>query len=708
MRGTGILFRMALRSLASHKVKSLIVGSIMLFGTALVVVGTALLDSVEAGMQQSITKSLSGDLQMYDSEAKDDLALFGGMAMGADDYGEVPDFARVQTVVEAVPGVEAVVPMGIGLATMSRGSELDRTLDALRQAARAGTIAGEQGQALVARLERLIDLLRTELINSRALLQDTTEVDAQIASIERARGDAFWAEFAADPVAALDFLDSKVAPAGGEGLLYYLRYLGTDLDQFARYFDRFRIVEGEPVPTGHRGLLINQRFADSQLKLKVARLLDDIHDAMTQNGARIATDPALTAKARQVASLYGAISLMLSPEDAHATETELRRALGITDGTLDTLLEALLTVDDANFAERYALFYDLIGPRITLYPYRVGDVVTLRAWTRRGYMKSVNVKVYGTFKFEGLERSELSGAANLVDLMTFRDLYGQMTAAQEEELRAIREEVGLEHVGRADAEAAFFGGDADSQVTGAEAFGTFDEMHPPTSDERSDERPSEAARRTITDETFTREQMLDGVVLNAAVILDRDAQGGTGDIEVARVRVQAAVDAAGLKLKVVDWRAASGIIGQFVLVVRGVLILAIGIIFIVALVIINNSMLMATLERVREIGTLRAIGAQRSFVQAMVMIETLVLGLLSGTAGAGLGAGIITWMGHVGLPATSDILVFLFSGPRLRPTFGASHLLIALVVILIVSLISTWYPARIATRVQPVEAMGDA
>ena len=43
--------------------------------------------------------------------------------------------------------------------------------------------------------------------------------------------------------------------------------------------------------------------------------------------------------------------------------------------------------------------------------------------------------------------------------------------------------------------------------------------------------------------------------------------------------------------------------------------------------------MMATLQRVREIGTMRAIGAQRSFVLCLVLLETLLLGLSFGAAG---------------------------------------------------------------------------
>ena len=103
---------------------------------------------------------------------------------------------------------------------------------------------------------------------------------------------------------------------------------------------------------------------------------------------------------------------------------------------------------------------------------------------------------------------------------------------------------------------------------------------------------------------------------------------------------------------------------------------------------------------------MRAIGAQRSTVTLMVFTETVILGLVAGGVGAALGAGVVSWLGVVGIPAgTTDVLVLLFAGPRLYPSFGVSNLVVGLVVILLVSLVSTLYPARIAARVQPVVAM---
>ncbi len=61
------------------------------------------------------------------------------------------------------------------------------------------------------------------------------------------------------------------------------------------------------------------------------------------------------------------------------------------------------------------------------------------------------------------------------------------------------------------------------------------------------------------------------------------------------------------------------------------------IIFAVALVIVNNAIGMAVLQRVKEIGTMRAVGAQRRFVLVMLLVEAMTLGVVFGLVGHGAG-----------------------------------------------------------------------
>ena len=207
-------------------------------------------------------------------------------------------------------------------------------------------------------------------------------------------------------------------------------------------------------------------------------------------------------------------------------------------------------------------------------------------------------------------------------------------------------------------------------------------------------------RDELIDRVYAPGETERGVVLNAAVILNDPRK-----IPQTITAIESAGQRAGLPLKAISWQKASGIIGQFIMLARIVLYVAILIIFVIALVIINNAMVMATLERVQEIGTLRAIGAQRRFILAMLVIEALVVGLIFGAIGAGVGAVMVSIVGKIGIPARSDVWFFFFSGPRLHPFLGTTNLVAAFLAVMLVSVFSSFYPAWLAMRVTPRQAM---
>ncbi len=62
-------------------------------------------------------------------------------------------------------------------------------------------------------------------------------------------------------------------------------------------------------------------------------------------------------------------------------------------------------------------------------------------------------------------------------------------------------------------------------------------------------------------------------------------------------------------------------------------------------------------------------------------------------------------VGKVGIPAKSDIWFFFFSGPRLHPFIGTSNVIAAFIIVLLVSAFSSFYPAWLAMRVSPRQAM---
>jgi ABC-type lipoprotein release transport system permease subunit len=688
--GRRIIWTLALRNLSSHKVKSLIVGFIMLFGTFLVVLGTALLDTVEGTMAESITGSLSGHVQVYSKKAKDELALYGGAFMGADDVGRIDRFEDVRRALEGVDNVKAVVPMGIDFTTVTSQGELERALASLRDAVHAKD--PRPVPALKAQITEIVELMRAEMASGMAIAEDKKKYEEGAALLDEVLAPGFWGAFDADPLGKLELLDTKVAPLSEEGRLLYFRFIGTDLEQFAANFSKFQIVKGENVPIGRRGFLFNDKFYEDWVKNYTARGLDRIRRGVAEESKTIADDPGLQALVRQTSRQHERITYQLDPEEAADLEAKLRSMLPEVKGGLSELVQAFLAVDDQTIEERYAFFYREIAPKIQLYDVDVGDTITLRSFSRSGFLTAVNIKLYGTFEFEGLEKSELAGGHSLADIVTFRELYGLMTDAKRAELADIRHEVGLEDVERGAAEDALFG-DASPIVDGGSGD-SFDEFAGVSLTSERDRKKATAVM------TYTKKDVDDGLALNAAVILEDPSR-----MEESIATISEALAKAGLEMNVIDWQSATGMVGQFIIVIRVILYIAILIIFLVALVIINNSMVMATMERVTEIGTMRAIGAQRRLVLSMFLVETVVLGLIAGALGSLLAAMAVAYLHSIGIPARSDVMVVLFGGPRLYPEIAASNVVFGMTVILFVSLVSTLYPAYLAAQIQPVMAM---
>jgi ABC-type lipoprotein release transport system permease subunit len=710
-----IIALIATRNLLASRWKTLIVGGIIFFGAFLVVLGTSLLDSVDHAMSRSIIGSVAGHVQVYSARSRDELTVMGSFDFEGANLAPIDDFARLRKTLQAIPNVKTVVPMGIAGAIVTSGNTIDLALAELRDLYRKR--AGLQGEAAIAadrgiadkkaHVRQMVTVLEGDLANIAKLQDERAVPPEDVAAVKRAASPAFWLAFEGDPLEGLEFLENRIAPLGMDADMLFLRYVGTDPAAFARSFDRMTVVDGTAIPAGQRGFMFSKFTYEEQVKLKTARRLDKMKIAIENRKARIATDPALQQFARENSLQVRELVLQLDAGKTDLFRRRLQQELGAGAGKSDrpgeevsALLAEFFKMDDSNFARRYAFFYRELAPSLDLYRVRVGDTLTIKAFTKSGYMQSINLKVFGTFNFAGLEQSPQAGELNLMDMVSFRELYGFLTDDRRQEIAALKAGAAAEEVTRENVEAQLFGvrepepgGTGRRQVV-AEATPGLD----------PDAALAGLAGRLRRDDLAARvydpKQLQEGVVLNAAVILhDPDQLGAT------MAAIEKGGAAAGIPLKAVSWQKASGIIGQFVTLARIVLNIAVLIIFVVALVIINNALVMATLERVQEIGTLRAVGAQRRFIVGMLVIESVVIGAIFGFMGAAVGAAVVWAFGRVGIPAANDIFTFFFSGPRLHPELGAASLLTALAIVLVVSAVSSFYPAWLAMRVTPRQAM---
>lgn len=140
---------------------------------------------------------------------------------------------------------------------------------------------------------------------------------------------------------------------------------------------------------------------------------------------------------------------------------------------------------------------------------------------------------------------------------------------------------------------------------------------------------------------------------------------------------------------------------QVFLIVQSILGVIGGIALVVAGLGIANVMIVAVLERTREIGVLKAIGARRRDVRRLFLTESLTIGLLGGVIGLAGG-----YLVGVGINAVVNYSIHKSGGQSvslfaLTPWIALGAVAFALVV----ALISGIYPANRAAGLDPVDAL---
>jgi hypothetical protein len=555
-----VISTIAFRNLVASKLKTLIVGGIIFFGAVLVVVGTSLVDSVTNAMSRSIIGSVSGHIQVYSANSKDKLEVVGSFDFEGGNLDEIDDYAKMRAALMSVPNVKAVVPMGVSGAIVSSGNTIDVALAELRDLYRrrakagdgqsrgaqaasppeplrggAGTLSGSQEQRQKgdiaeaiqdkkAHVRHIVTVLETDFANMKKLQDERAVPPEDIAAVKQAASAEFWAEFDKDPLNGLEYLENNIASLATDADMLFIRYVGTDPAAYAQSFDRMKIVDGQAIPRGQRGFMFAKYTYEDQVKLKTARRLDKMKIAMESRKSTIAKDEELQQHVRDNSNQVRELLLQLDNRKTQVFRTKLQKELGSQENEVGKLLSTFFKMDDGNFARRYRFFYEQLAPSLDLYRVRVGDTLTIKAFTKSGYMQSVNLKVYGTFTFEGLEQSAQAGELNMMDLVSFRELYGYLTDDKKAEIAALKAQSTAQEVSRENAEAALFGS-KDSGDSGS--AGQDDSVRTVTANATGGIDPDQALqglagrlqREEMASRVYDPKQLESGVVLNAAVIL---------------------------------------------------------------------------------------------------------------------------------------------------------------------------------------------
>jgi len=122
----------------------------------------------------------------------------------------------------------------------------------------------------------------------------------------------------------------------------------------------------------------------------------------------------------------------------------------------------------------------------------------------------------------------------------------------------------------------------------------------------------------------------------------------------------------------------------------------------IVLISILNVMMMSVYERIREIGTMAAIGTAPSRIMSLFLAEGLLLGLVSTVTGNIIGLGGIFIL---------NIYKISFSFGRqdnllLSPTVNTNELIWVSGIVLLISVFASLQPAYKASKMEPVDALG--
>ena len=112
---------------------------------------------------------------------------------------------------------------------------------------------------------------------------------------------------------------------------------------------------------------------------------------------------------------------------------------------------------------------------------------------------------------------------------------------------------------------------------------------------------------------------------------------------------------------------------------------------------IANTMYTAVVERTKEIGIMKSIGAQNKDILLIFVIESGLLGLAGGAVGIAFG---------IGLSKLVEYLAFAFLGTSLVKAFFPWYLIVgSLVFSFLIGTISGFFPAKQAASLKPVDAL---
>ena len=676
-----LVWKLAWTQFVGHRRTNLFTGALLAVNAALIVFGVAVIGSVQSRTFAVMSRSMMGSFQIYSAAAREPMSVIqAAIGMGSPDIGTF-DFVKAREFLRTDPNVKTVVPMGTLLSECILPNQLEIAVETLRIGVRDGP--PERVAAGVKSTRDRLGAFAAELKQLGKVVGTAASDEKAIALVNRAMSDDFWRDFEKDPQAAIVFLEEEVVPLAGDTEVAPMALIGVDHEAAREGFSSWRLVAGQWVPKNHRGLLIIKSLWDLYYEYSISRELNRLYKDVVVDKTALAP-AAFKDRAAVIAANYEQVTLQLDRQKAEWMTGELRSFLGVDSGELPDLLKTFLNVDADNLAARHAFFYKTLAPKIRLHRIEPGDDVLLKAWGE--FPSSISVKFYGVIELTEFKDVVTANNYNRIDLVSFGVLDGELTTEMKQEFDSLKGAV------------KFNDG----------ALGAIDDLFKSTDGLLTDDsglaKPDQsdfalAGHGTLPD-TFTQEQIDRGRVEQAAVFLHDEART---DETVEWVERESA--SAGVALRTGGPPQVQLFVSYNMEFFRYIMTAGAFIVFVVIVLVSLLTISISVIGRLRELGILRAIGAPARVATSALLLEMTILGFAAGCIGAALGVGLVKLAGVYGIPAVNPALMLLFAGKKLFPTVTLGAAIAGVVAATVVVWLATLYPARMASRAEPIFAV---
>ena len=161
----------------------------------------------------------------------------------------------------------------------------------------------------------------------------------------------------------------------------------------------------------------------------------------------------------------------------------------------------------------------------------------------------------------------------------------------------------------------------------------------------------------------------------------------------------------GINAQAMDWKKAAYSYSGTVEGIGFIFNLLIIILAVVVFIIIMNTMVVSVIERTSEIGTMRAIGAEKKFVKKLFYSEAVILTTLSALAGIIFAFICMGIFNAFNIAITNSIAKMILGGGLLHFSPTPKIIIVTILVALFGSIISNRYPVKSALRITPIKAL---